>query len=129
MQKDLRQPILLRADLVLEWRPISGEGLTTKLLKKWIGPLEVVKQSSSVNYRVEILMGKKKSYVVHVERLKRYHERADEELLCSETEPNGDYTSQKESECFLRIISGENELENSDVTEEYIGSEDVDRNY
>lgn len=62
-------------DLVLEWRPISGGGLTTKPLRKWIGPLKVVEQTSSVNYRVQSLQGKWKPYIVHVERLKGFNER------------------------------------------------------
>ena len=65
-------------DLVLEWRPVSGEGLTTKLLRKWTGPLRVVAKVGPVDYKIQPLSGKRKPYVVHVERLKPYHERLDD---------------------------------------------------
>lgn len=46
-------------DYVLEWRPRSSEGLITELFGKWIGPLEIIEQISSVSYRAEKPVGKK----------------------------------------------------------------------
>ena len=43
------------------------------------GPLRVVAQTSPVNYRVQVFSGKRKPHIVHVERLKLYHERLDDE--------------------------------------------------
>lgn len=45
-------PVFKVGDLILEWRTVSGEGLTTKLVRPWIGPLEVFRQIGPVNYQV-----------------------------------------------------------------------------
>jgi transposase InsO family protein len=79
-------------DLVLEWRPITAEGLTTKLLRKWTGPLRVLKQTSPVNYEIEPLEGTRKPYVVHVERLKLYNERAEQELFQIPADDQSDFS-------------------------------------
>lgn len=64
-------------DLVLEWKPVSGEGLVTKLLRPWTGPHNILQQVSPVNLKIKPLISRRKFYVVHVERLKRYYERLD----------------------------------------------------
>lgn len=64
--------------------PCSGKGITTKLPQKWIGPLQVIEQTGPVNYTSSNLSGKKRSYIVNVERLKKYHERAEKFFLSDE---------------------------------------------
>lgn len=78
---------LKTGDLVLEWRPISGKRLTSKLLRKWTGPIQVLTQTSPVNYKIQPLQGKRKPYIVHVERLKLFNERSELELYESISEP------------------------------------------
>lgn len=67
--------------LVLEWKPTSGKGLSTKLLRKWNGPLRVICRTSPVNYQVQKLQGKQKPHIVHVERLINYNEREEQNLI------------------------------------------------
>lgn len=55
--------------------------LASKLLQKCTGPLEVLEQTSPVNSKIRSSSGKRKLYVMHVERLKKYHERVDDKLL------------------------------------------------
>lgn len=65
--------------LVLEWRPANEQGLATKFLHCWKGLFLVLVQTNSVNVKFTHLKGKKKARVVHVERLKLYHTRKEEE--------------------------------------------------
>ena len=51
------------------------KGLTQKLLFKWHGPYRIVQQTGPVNYKLEIA-GQKVPRVVHVNRLKPYHDPA-----------------------------------------------------
>lgn len=73
-----------KGDLVLRWKPLHKEGLHDKLPKKWVGPFQVVKKLSSVNYRIVPIIGKAWSGIVHIEHLKRYHERDTKEPLFEE---------------------------------------------
>jgi hypothetical protein len=74
-----REISFLPGDLILEWKPVSVEGLATKLLSKWVRPIPVVTQTSPVNYKIKSLRGKGHAHIVHVERLKRFNKRTTPE--------------------------------------------------
>ncbi|UYV64450.1 hypothetical protein LAZ67_3000767, partial [Cordylochernes scorpioides] len=61
-------------DLVLIWTPIRKVGRADKLQRRYIGPYQILRQTSPVNYEViEIAEGKrKKRQIVHVTRMKPY---------------------------------------------------------
>jgi hypothetical protein len=63
-------------DLVLIYRPIRKVGKSDKLLHRWLGPFQVIREITPVNYEVILRgrLGKSKPDVVHVYRMKRYHE-------------------------------------------------------
>ena len=56
-------------EFVMVFWPIPKKGMSKKLLPKWEGPFKIIKQLSSVNYRVE---QEGRSLVVHVQRLIPY---------------------------------------------------------
>ncbi|UYV77425.1 K02A2.6-like [Cordylochernes scorpioides] len=61
-------------DLVLIWTPIRKVGRADKLQRRYIGPYQILRQTSPVNYEViETAEGKrKKRQIVHVTRMKPY---------------------------------------------------------
>ncbi|UYV70247.1 K02A2.6-like [Cordylochernes scorpioides] len=61
-------------DLVLIWTPIRKVGRADKLQRRYVGPYQILRQTSPVNYEViEIAEGKKKKrQIVHVTRMKPY---------------------------------------------------------
>ncbi|UYV77041.1 K02A2.6-like [Cordylochernes scorpioides] len=61
-------------DLVVIWTPIRKVGRADKLQRRYIGPYQILRQTSPVNYEViEIAEGKrKKRQIVHVTRMKPY---------------------------------------------------------
>ncbi|UYV71083.1 K02A2.6-like, partial [Cordylochernes scorpioides] len=61
-------------DLVLIWTPIRKVGRADKLQRRYVGPYQILRQTSPVNYEViEIAEGKrKKKQIVHVTRMKLY---------------------------------------------------------
>lgn len=63
-------------DKVLIFRPIGKKGRSEKLFRRYHGPYRIVKQTSAQTYQVESLRrGKLFSDVVHVDKLKPFHER------------------------------------------------------
>jgi hypothetical protein len=56
-------------DLVYLYNPALKSGLTRKFAKPWIGPCQITKNISELNY--EIMDSKGKRQVVHVNRLKK----------------------------------------------------------
>ena len=74
----------LPGDQVLMWTPPKLKGgeskaiagkLTTKLLHQWHGPYKVIEKLSDVNYRIQLIASpRRKNEIVHVRRLKPYHE-------------------------------------------------------
>jgi hypothetical protein len=56
-------------DLVYLYNPSLKSGLTRKFAKPWIGPCQITKKISELNY--EIVDSKGKRQVVHVNRLKK----------------------------------------------------------
>lgn len=66
-------------DLVLLWTPLRKRGLAQKLLFRYSGPFVVLERLSDVNYvisrRTESGRCSRRTQVVHVARLKRFHPR------------------------------------------------------
>ena len=69
-------------DYVWVWTPISHCGLSEKLLRRYLGPYEVVRCLSDVNYEVvpqssdpSLSRRRPRAEVVHVVRMKPYHAR------------------------------------------------------
>ncbi|KZS08318.1 Uncharacterized protein APZ42_027712 [Daphnia magna] len=56
---------------VLVYRPIRKVGLAEKLLHRWHGPYNIVRQITPLNYEVQ-LSNSKKTEVIHVKRLKSF---------------------------------------------------------
>ena len=61
-------------DLVLIYKPIRKVGKSEKLLHRWLGPYTVLKVLSPVNYEVQLSSGRGKTDVVHVCRMKSFHQ-------------------------------------------------------
>ncbi|UYV73333.1 K02A2.6-like [Cordylochernes scorpioides] len=65
-------------DLVWVFTPVRTVGLSEKLLKRYFGPYRVIRKISSVNYQVEGVTNtrrrRKTQYIVHVVRMKPYHD-------------------------------------------------------
>jgi len=61
-------------DLVLIYKPIRKVGKSDKLLHRWLGPYRVIKETTPVNYEVKLCSGKGKSDIVHVCRMKPFHQ-------------------------------------------------------
>ena len=63
-----------KGDLVLLYKPWRKPGTVEKLLHRYLGPYVVEAALSEVNYEVRLASGqKKKSEIVHVEKLKKFH--------------------------------------------------------
>lgn len=68
-------------DLVWVWTPVRHRGLSEKLLRRYFGPYEIVRRISEVTYAVVPVASApsrrpQRPEVVHVVRLKPYHDRA-----------------------------------------------------
>lgn len=73
-------PLYRLGDLVWVWKPDRKVGLSEKLMRRYFGPYEVIRQSSPVNYVIRAADSAKprtrrasKEDVVHVSRMKPYH--------------------------------------------------------
>ena len=66
-------------DLVWLWTPLRKRGLCQKLLSHYTGPFVVLERLSDLNYNISRLTEtgrcSRKTQVVHIARLKRYHAR------------------------------------------------------
>ena len=92
-------------DLVLEWSPATKPGLVSKLCRKWRGPLVVLAELiPGVTYKVEPVGKKRKPYVVHVERLKHYTERLDEDCPDEFEHTSGSTSCDDEAENLDKIV-------------------------
>lgn len=65
-------------DLVLIYKPLRKVGLAEKLLHRWMGPYRVLRQTTPVNYEVQLSDGSSRPDIVHVVRMKKFHEREEE---------------------------------------------------
>ncbi|KAI9552205.1 hypothetical protein GHT06_022545 [Daphnia sinensis] len=61
-------------DLVLVYKPFRKVGKSEKLLRRWLGPYKVLRQTTPVNYGVISATGRGKADIVHVARMKSFHE-------------------------------------------------------
>ncbi|UYV81651.1 hypothetical protein LAZ67_20001814 [Cordylochernes scorpioides] len=75
-------------DLVWVFTPVRTVGLSEKLLKRYFGPYRVIRKISSVNYQVEGLTNtrrrRKTQDIVHVVRMKPYHDPEVQEHIAQE---------------------------------------------
>jgi hypothetical protein len=76
-----------KGDLVLIYKPIRKKGRSEKLLHRWIGPCIVLRQTTPVNYEVQLQHSKKKSDIVHVVCMKSFVERIVEPFEYSPATP------------------------------------------
>ena len=61
-------------DLVLIYKPIRKVGRSEKLLHQWLGPYQVIRRTTDLNYEVKLLESKTgKTEIVHVVAMKQYH--------------------------------------------------------
>ncbi|UYV82343.1 hypothetical protein LAZ67_21001753, partial [Cordylochernes scorpioides] len=72
-------------DLVWVFTPVRTVGLSEKLLKRYFWPYRVIRKISSVNYQVEGVTNtrrrRKTQDIVHVVRMKPYHDREVQEQI------------------------------------------------
>ncbi|KZR97175.1 Uncharacterized protein APZ42_008103, partial [Daphnia magna] len=61
-------------DLVLVYKPFRKVGKSEKLLHRWLRPYKVLRQTTPVNYEVISATGRGKADIVHVARMKSFHE-------------------------------------------------------
>lgn len=61
-------------DLVLVYKPFRKIGKSEKLLHRWLGPFKVLRQTTPVNYKVQLESGRGKTDIVHVVRMKPFFE-------------------------------------------------------
>ncbi len=66
-------------DLVLIYKPFRKVGKAEKLLHRWLGPYKVIRQTTPVNYEVQLASGRGKTDVVHVVSMKPFHEIYEQE--------------------------------------------------
>ncbi|UYV84191.1 hypothetical protein LAZ67_X001482, partial [Cordylochernes scorpioides] len=75
-------------DLVWVFTPVRTVGLSEKLLKRYFGPYRVIRKISSVNYQVEGVTNtrrrRKTQDIVHVVRMKPYHDPEVQEQIAQE---------------------------------------------
>ena len=75
-------------DRVLLYKPFRKLGTVEKLLHRWLGPYVVESVLSDVNNEVRLASGlKRKSEIVHVEKLKKFHVLEDELSPTDQPEP------------------------------------------
>ena len=58
--------------------PQKRKGKYTKLLHFWHGPFRIVEKTSSVNYRLTSCDERRRTFVIHVNRLKTYVDPVDQ---------------------------------------------------
>ncbi|KZS03675.1 Uncharacterized protein APZ42_033546, partial [Daphnia magna] len=89
-----------KGDLVLVYKPIRKNGRSEKLLHRWIGPYIVLRQTTPVNYEVQLQHSKKKTDIVHVVCMKMFVERIVEPdpptLSASHNLPDQDVTERRQ---------------------------------
>ena len=59
---------------MLVYKPVRKVGKSEKLLHRWLGPFKVLRQTTPVNYEVVSTSGRRKTDIVHVVRMKSFHE-------------------------------------------------------
>ena len=95
-------------DLVWIFTPVRKVGLSEKLLKRYFGPYRVVKQLSDVTYEVEELepsrRRRKTKQVVHVLRMKKYHDPEEQEQVLTDDSLTRRNETTSDISCDSRIL-------------------------
>ena len=61
-------------DLVLVYKPLRNIGKSEKLLHRWLGPYEIIRRTSDLNYEVQKVKGRDDvTDIVHVTNLKPFN--------------------------------------------------------
>ncbi|UYV66772.1 K02A2.6-like, partial [Cordylochernes scorpioides] len=94
-------------DLVWVFTPVRTVGLSEKLLKRYFGPYRVIRQISSVNYQVEGVTNtrrrRKTQDIVHVVRMKPYHDPEVQEQIAQDDPRQGRPKFQRTDENVQKI--------------------------
>ncbi|KZR97057.1 Uncharacterized protein APZ42_008279, partial [Daphnia magna] len=61
-------------DQVLVYKPFRKVKRAEKLLHRWQGPFKAIRQTTPVNYEVKLSSGSRKSEIVHVIKMKLFHD-------------------------------------------------------
>ncbi|MEO0683466.1 MAG: reverse transcriptase domain-containing protein [Cyanobacteria bacterium J06649_11] len=109
------------------------KGLSPKLMAKWIGPYRITKKISDVNFELTDPQMKRKSTVVHCNRLKPFHDPAlqvweeeneenDEEEVHLESEVSTSDEIEETSQPNTNVVN-ENERDDNNTSEIPVGNE------
>ena len=80
--------------------------LTTKLLHQWQGHYKVLEKLSDVNYRIQLVASpRRKAEIVHVRRLKPYHEALNDQDFLTPPEEDQDLEETQLSPELLESIA------------------------
>ena len=72
--KKRRDASFSEGELVLIYKPIRKVGRSEKLLHQWLGPYQIIRQTSDLNYEVKLHKGKSdKSDIVHKVNMKPFY--------------------------------------------------------
>ena len=72
--KNAKEPTFKDGEKVWEHNKERKQGLSPKLQTQWQGPYQVIKKISPVNFKVQLVDGSKPHFIVHSNRLKKFHE-------------------------------------------------------
>ena len=81
-----RDASFTEGDLVLIYKPFRKVGKSEKLLHRWLGPYQVIRRISDVNYEVK-LINSGKTDIVHVVVMKLFHQPTKESEVPQEIQP------------------------------------------
>ena len=105
----VRDSDLKEGDLVYLYVPATPVGVSRKLLRKNKGPYRIIEKTSPVNARIRHVLNERDEQMVHVERLRRYHDyMADELVPPAEThEPDSDEQHERNNELPEQQVESE----------------------
>ena len=74
MTKNAKEPTFKDGEKVWVHNKQRKQGLSLKLQTQWQGSYQVIKKISPVNFKVQLVGGSKAPFIVHSNRLKKFHE-------------------------------------------------------
>ena len=72
--RNAKEPTFKEGEKVWIHNKERKQGLSPKLQTKWQGPYQIIEKVSPVNFKVKLVGGCKAPFVVHSNRLKKFHE-------------------------------------------------------
>ena len=72
--RNAKEPTFKEGEKVWIHNKERKQGLSPKLQTKWQGPYQIIEKVSPVNFKVKLVDGSKAPFVVHSNRLKKFHE-------------------------------------------------------